>query len=248
MENNVINLDERLSSLDAKEEVVDDTTEGNQGQEDIVDDIIETPNEEVSDENIEIEEGTSAQTDSLPDTPDMGTDIKGEDIAKEEPKAYEFKDDFIKKAVEYYDMYGTLQPYLEVASKNFLAEHVEYLITHKSWWDTVDGLGSAAVSPLTDKYGCEKLIEKWNKSSNIWLNRAAIQHQRGRKFETDVKLILRYCHEHADSKEFFIVKAIGWALRDIAKISPREVRTFLRDHPDLGRVAVREAERGLGRS
>ena len=148
----------------------------------------------------------------------------------------------------HYAAFDLIQVHVEVADKNFLEEHVEFLITHKSWWDTVDGLGSAAVSPLTDKYGCEKLVEKWNKSSNIWLNRAAIQHQRGRKFETDNKLILRYCHEHADSTEFFIVKAIGWALRDMAKISPREVRGFLKDHPDLGRVAVREAERGLARS
>ena len=44
------------------------------------------------------------------------------------------------------------------------------------------------------------------------------------------------------------MKAIGWALRDMAKVSPREVRTFLKDHPNLGRVAVREAERGLSRS
>lgn len=135
----------------------------------------------------------------------------------------------------------------KIADRNFLAGHVEHLIVTKSWWDTVDGLGSVAVSPLTDKYGCEKLIEKWNKSSNMWLNRAAIQHQRGRKFEADNKLILRYCHEHSESKEFFIVKAIGWALRDMAAVSPREVRGFLKDHPDLGRVAVREAERGLGR-
>ena len=135
----------------------------------------------------------------------------------------------------------------KIADKNFLAEHVEYLITNKSWWDTVDGLGSVAVSPLSDKYGCEKLIEKWNESSNIWLNRAAIQHQRGRKFETDVKLILKYCDDHASSDEFFIVKAIGWALRDIAKINPKAVRDFLKAHPDLGRVAVREAERGLAR-
>jgi 3-methyladenine DNA glycosylase AlkD len=135
----------------------------------------------------------------------------------------------------------------KVADKDFLADHVEHLIVTKSWWDTVDGLGSVAVSPLTDKYGCEKLIEKWNKSSDIWLNRAAIQHQRGRKFETDVKLVLRYCDDHASSDEFFIVKAIGWALRDIAKINPRAVRDFLKAHPDLGRVAVREAERGLAR-
>lgn len=135
----------------------------------------------------------------------------------------------------------------KVADKSFLAEHVEHLIITKSWWDTVDGLGSVAVSPLTDKYGCAKLIESWNRSENMWLNRAAIQHQRGRKFETDIKLVLRYCDDHSQSKEFFIVKAIGWALRDIARISPRDVREFLKNHPDLERVAVREAERGLGR-
>lgn len=131
------------------------------------------------------------------------------------------------------------------ADEDFLKDHVEHLIVTKSWWDTVDGLGSVAISPLTDKFGCEKLIESWNKSPNMWLNRAAIQHQRGRKFESDNELILRYCHEHSGSKEFFIVKAIGWALRDMAKVSPRSVRQFLKDHPDLGRVAVREAERGL---
>jgi 3-methyladenine DNA glycosylase AlkD len=140
-----------------------------------------------------------------------------------------------------------IQIHWRVADRNFLADHVEDLIITKSWWDTVDGLGSVAISPLTDKYGCEKLIEKWNKSHNIWLNRAAIQHQRGRKYETDVELVLRYCDDHSDSKEFFIVKAIGWALRDIARINPRAVRDFLKSHPDLGRVAVREAERGLGR-
>jgi 3-methyladenine DNA glycosylase AlkD len=137
--------------------------------------------------------------------------------------------------------------HIGVADKNFLAEHVEYLLTTKPWWDTVDGLGSIAVSPLTDKYGCEKLIDKWNNSPNMWLNRAAIQHQRGRKYETDVKLVLQYCDDHSDSNEFFIVKAIGWALRDIAKIAPRDVRDFLKSHPDLNRVAVREAERGLAR-
>lgn len=137
--------------------------------------------------------------------------------------------------------------HLKVVDKAFLEDHVEFLLTHKSWWDTVDSLGSVAISPLTDKYGCEKLIESWNKSENMWLNRAAIQHQRGRKYETDIKLILRYCHEHSGSDEFFIVKAIGWALRDISRVSPRDVREFLKAHPDLGRVAVREAEKGLRR-
>lgn len=135
--------------------------------------------------------------------------------------------------------------HIGVVGKDFLADHIEHLIITKSWWDTVDGLGSVAVSPLTDKFGCEKLIERWNKSENMWLNRAAIQHQRGRRYETDIQLVLRYCHEHSESQEFFIVKAIGWALRDIARMNPRAVWQFLYDHPDLGRVAVREAERGL---
>jgi 3-methyladenine DNA glycosylase AlkD len=81
----------------------------------------------------------------------------------------------------------------------------------------------------------------------MWLNRAAIQHQRGRRFETDINLVLQYCDDHSESKEFFIVKAIGWALRDLSPISPSAVRRFLKEHPDLGRVAVREAERGLNR-
>ena len=147
----------------------------------------------------------------------------------------------------HYAAYDLIDIHIDVAEADFLQDHIEYLLTHKSWWDTVDGLGNAAVSPLTDKYGCEELIEKWNRSSNIWLIRSAIQHQRGRKFETDVKLILRYCHDHADSEEFFIVKAIGWALRDISKVAPVEVRKFLVAHPNLGNVAVRQAKRGLAR-
>jgi 3-methyladenine DNA glycosylase AlkD len=146
-----------------------------------------------------------------------------------------------------YAAYDLIDIHLDAANADFLQDHVEFLITHKSWWDTVDGLGNAAVSPLTDKYGCEELIEKWNRSSNIWLIRSAIQHQRGRKFETDVQLILRYCHDHADSEEFFIVKAIGWALRDISKIAPAEVRKFLSSHPNMSNIAVREAKRGLDR-
>ena len=124
--------------------------------------------------------------------------------------------------------------------KKFLAEHCEYLISTKSWWDTVDGLGSAVVSPLTMKYPAITLMRKWNKSDDIWLIRASIQHQRGRKYETDVKLLFELCAPHVAQKEFFIAKAIGWALRDLSRIDNREVIRFLTDHPDLNSVAVRE--------
>ena len=86
----------------------------------------------------------------------------------------------------------------EVADKNFLSNHVEDLLITKSWWDSVDALGSEAVSPLSAKYASRSLMRAWNKSPNIWLNRAAI-------------------------------------------------RDFLLSHPQLGRVAVVEANRGLNR-
>jgi len=127
--------------------------------------------------------------------------------------------------------------------KKFLSEHCEFLISNKSWWDTVDGLGSAVVSPLTLKYPAVSLMRKWNKSDNIWLVRASIQHQRGRKYETDVKLLFEMCTQHVAEKEFFIAKAIGWALRDLSRIDNREVTRFLAEHPELNSVAVREAKK-----
>ena len=133
--------------------------------------------------------------------------------------------------------------FIDCADRKFLAEHVEHLVTMNPWWDTVDSLGTAAVSPLTEKFGFISLMNKWNKSENFWLNRAAIQHQRGRKQDTDVALLLKYCHEHSGEHEFFIAKAIGWALRDLAAWNRPSVSKFLAEHPDLDRVAVREARK-----
>jgi len=133
--------------------------------------------------------------------------------------------------------------FVESADKNFLKDHVEYLITQKSWWDTVDTLGSVAISPLTIKYPSISLMRSWNKSSNMWLNRAAIQHQRGRKTNTDIPLLLEFLDTHAGESEFFIAKAIGWALRDLSRVNNTEVKKFLKAHPELNRVAVREAQK-----
>jgi 3-methyladenine DNA glycosylase AlkD len=133
--------------------------------------------------------------------------------------------------------------FIESADKNFLKDHVEYLITQKSWWDTVDTLGSVAISPLTIKYPSISLMRSWNKSSNMWLNRAAIQHQRGRKHDTDIPLLLEFLDTHAHESEFFIAKAIGWALRDLSRVNNSEVKKFLKAHPELNRVAVREAQK-----
>lgn len=127
-----------------------------------------------------------------------------------------------------------------------LADPIESLLTSRPWWDTVDSLGTAVVSPLTARDAAlAGLMQQWSDSTDRWLVRAAIQHQRGRGAQTDVDLLLRMCDQHARQREFFIAKAIGWALRDLARWNPEAVRGFLDAHPDLGRVASREAERGL---
>ena len=146
-----------------------------------------------------------------------------------------------------YAAYDLIQMHVKVADREFLSAHVEDLLLTKSWWDTVDGLGTTAVSPLTITYPNKKLIERWIRHPNKWLVRAAIQHQRGRRTDTDVDYVLELCDRHADSHEFFITKTVGWALRDITAFNKPAVRAYLKAHPDLDRVAVREALRGLNR-
>lgn len=143
----------------------------------------------------------------------------------------------------HYAAYDLIDFFQESADKTFLDKYAEKLITSTPWWDTVDGLGTAMLSPLTVRFPNKKLIEKWNKSSNIWLIRSSIQHQRGRRNLTDVPYVLSLCQKHVDSTEFFIVKGIGWALRDISKFNKSAIRDFLKKNPDLGYVAVKEAKR-----
>jgi 3-methyladenine DNA glycosylase AlkD len=147
----------------------------------------------------------------------------------------------------HYAAYDLLAHFIDAADKDFLATYGEELLSTVPWWDTVDGLGNAMVSPLAAKYPSRTLIKRWINSDNIWLVRAAIQHQRGWRSDTEIDYVLSLCDQHSDSREFFIAKAIGWALRDISRMNKTAVRNFLRDHPELSKVAVREAERGLGR-
>jgi 3-methyladenine DNA glycosylase AlkD len=139
-----------------------------------------------------------------------------------------------------------IEMYLASTDETFLVEYVADLLTTKSWWDTVDGLGSSAVSPLCWRYDASELVLAWSASSDLWLNRAAIQHQRGWKRNTDIAFVLSICDDHSRSREFFIAKAVGWALRDIARLDAGAVRLFVAERPYLHPVALREARRGLG--
>lgn len=137
---------------------------------------------------------------------------------------------------------------LRHADDSFVEQHVTDLLTTTPWWDTVDALGSAAVSPLCRRADHAATMLAWNGSGDRWLVRASIQHQRGWKNDTDVELVLALCAPHVSDREFFVAKAIGWALRDLAWIDRTAVERFLDAHPAMGNVATREARRGLDAS
>lgn len=90
-------------------------------------------------------------------------------------------------------------------SPDFVPDVVAPLLTDKPWWDTVDALGTAAVTPLVATHPeLVPVMWQWLDSGDRWLIRAAIQHQRGRKEHTDIPLLLAMCDPFASDPEFFI--------------------------------------------
>ncbi len=116
------------------------------------------------------------------------------------------------------------------------------LIETKSWWDSVDSIAPHYVGQLVkmDRDYGEKIMLEWSLSDNMWTNRAAILHQLKFKQQTDTDLLFKIIKQHTDSKEFFIQKAIGWALREYAKTDPDRVKSFVEKHP-LKPLSKREA-------
>lgn len=105
---------------------------------------------------------------------------------------------------------------------------IEYMITHKSWWDTVDNVSHVVGVHFRRYPGIrEKYLTKWRASQNIWLRRGAILFQLDYKTETDFGLLSEIIRENLNSKEFFINKAIGWALRQYARVDPDAVKEFV---------------------
>ena len=145
----------------------------------------------------------------------------------------------------HYAAYDLIDRFRSSADEFFLDAYVTELLISKPWWDTVDGFVTAAVSPLCREFEATWWIEEWSASGDRWLIRSAITHQRGWKLDTDVAYVLDLCDRHWANEEFFVAKAIGWAMRDIARFDPSSVERFLSTHSTRNRVAIREAERGL---
>jgi len=89
-------------------------------------------------------------------------------------------------------------------------------------------------------------IPKWLASGNMWLQRTALLFQLKYKTGTDVELMFQIIRQLAESKEFFIRKAIGWALREYSKTNPAAVMNFVESHP-LSNLSKREALKVIAR-
>ena len=120
---------------------------------------------------------------------------------------------------------------------------LEYLILHDSWWDTVDWIAKL-VGKHFQQY--PELIlpttQKWMASENIWLQRVSIIFQLFYREKTDEKLMYKYILQVADSKEFFLQKAAGWALRQYSRTNPESVLYFIDNH-QLAALTKREGQR-----
>lgn len=125
----------------------------------------------------------------------------------------------------------------------------EWMITTKSWWDTVDCIAPQCCGPLfaREPQLIQRYSERWVVSDHLWLRRAALLFQLKFKEQTDEALLFRYILLNADSDEFFIQKAIGWALREYAKTAPDTVRRFIQEHP-LKPLSKRESLKWLNRT
>ncbi|MEN8224202.1 MAG: DNA alkylation repair protein [Bacteroidota bacterium] len=124
----------------------------------------------------------------------------------------------------------------------------EKLITDESWWDTIDLIAPSLVGYHLQQYPEERnaYINKWIASGNIWLQRSCILFQLKYKSDTDTHLLTAIILKLKDSKEFFIRKAIGWALREYSKTDPGFVVRFVQSH-DLSGLSHREALKWLER-
>jgi 3-methyladenine DNA glycosylase AlkD len=135
-----------------------------------------------------------------------------------------------------------IRRYVGVCDASFV-DDVRPLITTKPWWDTVDELATHVVGPLVERFpSLVATMDEWVRDTHLWLVRVAILYQARYRERTDRERLFRYCAAQAGHDDFFIRKAIGWALREYAKVDPAAVIAFVATHEsDLSGLSRREA-------
>jgi 3-methyladenine DNA glycosylase AlkD len=122
----------------------------------------------------------------------------------------------------------------------------EEMIVTGAWWDYVDVIASHLLGELLRKQPVKMaaILREWAVSDNLWKRRSSIIAQLRFKAETDLELLADCIHPSIGEREFFLRKAIGWALREYSKTDPRYVIRFVRQHETrLSPLSKREALR-----
>lgn len=158
---------------------------------------------------------------------------------------------FVRQAWEhpFREMQYAALDYLETR-KNLLRPgdlpQLKKLAQSKSWWDTIDFLDRLAGGIIAGFPETRPVILQWSRDEDIWLRRLAIDHQLLRKDQTDQHLLEQILVNNLNQTEFFINKAIGWALRDYSKTNPEWVKNFIRQHHGkMAPLSIREASKYL---
>jgi 3-methyladenine DNA glycosylase AlkD len=139
-----------------------------------------------------------------------------------------------------------LRKHVRAADASFL-DVTRTLITTKPWWDTVDALATRFVGDLVRCHpSLVATMDAWSAESDMWLIRTAILHQLHYGTATDTARLFEYCARQASHRDFFVRKAIGWALRQYARTDPSAVREFVAANASrLSPLSVREATKHL---
>jgi len=146
--------------------------------------------------------------------------------------------------------YCAIEILIKLLKGNYKKEDIQLIekliITH-SWWDSVDPIAKNILGEYLLEYPSEteKVINRFSNSENMWLNRSALIFQLGYKHKTNFDLLQSQCEKHKNSNEFFIQKAIGWALREYAKTNPEAVKTYV-IKTNLKALSKKEALKNIG--
>ena len=127
----------------------------------------------------------------------------------------------------------------------------EHLIREGAWWDLVDPVAADLVGRVLLEHRSEvsPVMEEWVHDGHLWIRRTAIISQLRHKHQTDAEQLFRFCLDRAQEKDFFIRKAIGWALREYSKTAPSAAQTFLEAHrASLSVLSFREGMKVLNRA
>lgn len=127
-------------------------------------------------------------------------------------------------------------------------EAVRRLLVTDAWWDTVDILAPNVIGPLAQRFGDEvvPVLDEWVTDDDRWLVRTAVIHQLKAKGGTDAERLARHCTTAAPHPDFFVRKAVGWALRAYSSTDPAWVEEFVA-RTQLSGLSAREALKAIRR-